>query len=84
MSGVGGAIRALVFGPRCYGVSEDGKAALKWFTLSAEQGNREAQYFVGTIYYNGLDVPKDLKKALPNRNQSKQINGLFVGIHKKR
>jgi TPR repeat protein len=47
------------------GVSQDLKAALKWFTLAAEQGNFvHAQYNLGLMYFNGRGVSPDYKAAL--------------------
>ena len=41
------------------------KKAIKWLTKSAVQSwNREAQLYLGTIYYNGEGVAKDYKNAL--------------------
>ena len=41
------------------GVPQDSKESVKWYRLSAEQGNAEAQYNVGLKYYKGQGVPKD-------------------------
>jgi biopolymer transport protein ExbD len=38
--------------------------AVKWFTLSASQGHKEAQEFLGILYYKGEVIPKDYNKAL--------------------
>lgn len=37
--------------------------AYQWTYLSAEQGNREAQYELGSAYYNGKHIPYDKKAA---------------------
>ena len=41
------------------GVLKDDKTAVKWYTLGAEQGDAEAQFGLGLMYYNGRGVPKD-------------------------
>ena len=67
------------------GVAQDYKAAAKWYTLSAEQGNASAQYNLGVMYDNGQGVAQDyvkahmwyniaaidgsIKQAAPNRDQ---------------
>lgn len=38
--------------------------AVKWFTLAAEQGNAEAQNYLGRCYQYGYGVDKDYKKAM--------------------
>ena len=45
-------------------VAQDYKTAVKWFTLSAEQGNADAQYALGLLYYDGQGVEQDLDAAL--------------------
>ncbi|MDG2170442.1 MAG: tetratricopeptide repeat protein [Opitutales bacterium] len=42
------------------GVPEE---ALKWFLKAAEQGNAEAQNYLGIMYYNGLGVPEKKGKS---------------------
>ncbi len=37
--------------------------ALKWYTLSAEQGLAQAQFNLGLMYENGLSVQKDVNEA---------------------
>ena len=37
---------------------------MKWYTLSAEQGNKAAQYNLGVMYSFGLGVVPDYKTAL--------------------
>ena len=39
------------------GVSQDHKAAIKWFSLAANQGHAGAQYQLGMIYELGKGVP---------------------------
>ena len=41
------------------GVLKDYKAAVKWFRLSAEQGNHVAQYNLGWVYSKGKGVGQD-------------------------
>ena len=38
--------------------------AVKWYRKAAEQGNKEAQSFVGQCYVLGLGVKKDYKQAI--------------------
>ena len=45
------------------GVPQDYKEAVKWYTKAAEQGDVDAQYNLGLMYYNGEGVPKDLVQA---------------------
>ena len=45
------------------GVPQDYKEAVKWYRLSAEQGDREAQYNLGNRYYHGQGVPQDYLSA---------------------
>jgi len=40
------------------------KAAVKWYTLAAEQGHTLAQHNLGIMYHHGLGVPQDYKTAL--------------------
>ena len=40
------------------------KIARMEFTYLAEQGNAEAQFFLGVMYSNGFGVPQDHGKAL--------------------
>tara|TARA_B100000686_G_scaffold305473_1_gene343939 strand:+ start:227 stop:949 length:723 start_codon:yes stop_codon:yes gene_type:complete len=43
---------------------KDYKEAFRLFTLSsAQQDNKKAQYVLGVMYYNGLGIPQDYKKA---------------------
>ena len=46
------------------GVPQDYKTAIKWYTLSAKQGNNLAQYNLGIMYSFGLGVVPDYKIAL--------------------
>ena len=45
------------------GVPQDYKAAVKWYTLAAEQGFAGAQYNLGVRFYNGQGVPQDYIQA---------------------
>ena len=42
-----------------YGVPEDDKTAVKWYTLAAEQGDSDAQFNLGLMYYYGEGVIQD-------------------------
>ena len=46
------------------GVNQDYKSAVKWYTLSAEQGNEISQYNLGIMYSFGLGVVPDYINAL--------------------
>ena len=37
---------------------------MKWYRLSAEQGDDDAQYNLGVMYDNGYGVPQDYKTAV--------------------
>ena len=45
------------------GVHQDGKESLKWFTMAANQGSKEALVYMGLIHRMGLSVPRDEMKA---------------------
>lgn len=40
------------------------KAAIRWLTAAAEQGNQYAQYALGKLYLLGKEVPKDRSSAI--------------------
>ena len=42
---------------------KDVKAAIRWLTAAAEQGNQYAQYALGKLYLLGKEVPKDRSSA---------------------
>ena len=46
------------------GITADNKPAVKWFTLAAKQGDKQAQNSLGLIYRNGEGIPKDHKTAV--------------------
>ena len=46
-----------------WGVSQDERAAIRWYQLSAEQGDGDAQYIIGELYYKGQGALQDFKKA---------------------
>ena len=63
------------------GVAQDYKEALKWYRLSAEQGDALAQFNLGWMYYEGQGVPQDNKEAVKwwrlsaeQRNERAQVN----------
>ena len=37
---------------------------MKWFTKAAEQGHREAKFYLGECYYRGEGVTKNKKEAV--------------------
>ena len=45
------------------GLEKNKNEALKWLNKSANSNQKEAQYLLGSIYYNGTAVKRDLKKA---------------------
>ena len=48
----------------------DYKQAAYWYTKASEQGDAEAQYFLGYMYEDGKGVPQDYKQAIYWYNQS--------------
>lgn len=47
------------------GVTQDYKEAVRWFGLAANQGNAEAQSFLGSIFHDGgKGVPQDYREAV--------------------
>jgi len=46
-----------------YTFVNDDKIAFEWFTLAAEQGYAEAQYYLGEMYYSGHGVAEDYNAA---------------------
>ena len=45
------------------GVPQDYKEAVKWWKLSAEQGDADAQFNLGGMYGKGQGVPQDYASA---------------------
>jgi TPR repeat protein len=48
---------------RSHGIAQDYGEAAKWYRLSADQGNADAQFNLGILYSNGQGVPRDLVQA---------------------
>ena len=46
------------------GTSKNYGEAVKWYRLSAEQGNEKAQFHLGLMHYNGQGVPQDYNEAV--------------------
>ena len=46
------------------GVEQDFAASLKYYTMAAEQNNPIALNNLGSLYFNGIGTPKNIKKAL--------------------
>ena len=46
-----------------WGVPENDKTAVKWYTLAAEQVNARAQFNLGLMYEHGQGVPTDYKTS---------------------
>jgi clan AA aspartic protease (TIGR02281 family) len=38
--------------------------AMRWYRIAADQGNALAQYNIGSLYANGLGVPRDYSQAM--------------------
>jgi uncharacterized protein len=36
---------------------------MRWYRMAADQGDRNAENLIGTLYSNGLGVPRDLEQA---------------------
>ncbi|MGP1581066.1 MAG: tetratricopeptide repeat protein, partial [Wolinella sp.] len=53
----------LLYGKGGYGVPQDSKKALKFFTLACDKGNATACQNLGSMYYNGKGVPQDWVKG---------------------
>lgn len=45
-------------------IAEDYEEAAKWYMLAADQGDPDAQFFMGSFYSEGLGVPINLQKSL--------------------
>ena len=45
------------------GVTQDYRAAVKWYKLAAEQGEANAQGNLGVMYFNGQGVTQDYIRA---------------------
>ena len=45
-------------------ISKDGKKAIKWLSLSLEQGYMYSYDTLGSVYLNGEIVPRDINKAI--------------------
>ena len=48
-----------------YGVLEDDKHAVKWYTLAAEQGHDGAQFNLGWMYFYGEGVSEKMNQRFP-------------------
>lgn len=46
------------------GVTQDDKAAVKWYQLAADQGDAAAQNNLGAMYTSGLGITQDYKTAM--------------------
>lgn len=44
--------------------TDDSREDMSGWLLRAEQGSSDAQFYVGSTYYLGTDVPKNLEKAV--------------------
>ena len=50
------------------GAQQDYIEAASWFRQAAEQGNADAQFNLGALYYSGQGVPQDYVEAHKWRN----------------
>jgi len=58
----------------------DRNEAIKWFRASADQGNADAQFFLGTMYLlPRKDVPQGLKWMRLSADQGNQDAQLLLG-----
>ena len=48
---------------KSYGIEQDYREAVKWYTKAAQQGHAGAQYNLGWMYYTGFGVEKDDREA---------------------
>ena len=46
-----------------YGVPQNFAAAAKWFEKAANQGDREAQFFLGKMYWGGEGIRRNDEQA---------------------
>jgi len=65
-----------------WGVLENNKTSLKWWTLSAKQGNWHAQGVVANHYITGEGAPADLVKAYMWFNLSHYNGSPIADMHK--
>jgi len=56
------------------GVALDLTKAAKWYRKSAEQGNADAQFWLGTMYSEGKGVALDLTEAAKWYERAKSAN----------
>lgn len=71
------------------GIKPNGKEAFYWFSKAAEQGSKEALYYLGLLLYRGMDMPKDEAKALDYWQQAAEAGiaeaqyryGLALAMH---
>ena len=64
------------------GVVPNYQAAVKWYTLAAEQGDPLAQYNLGRLYYLGKGVPESLVYAHMWAKHA-SLNGFEMGTELK-
>ena len=62
-------------------MNDNYQTAIKWLSLAAKQGVPEAQYNLGTIYFDGLGVVQNFKKAFNNYLMSAE-NGFAMSQYK--
>lgn len=55
------------------GVPKDKAEAVKWYRKAADQGNADAQYYLGMMYELGSGVAIDLPEALKWYRQAAQL-----------
>jgi TPR repeat protein len=66
------------------GVAKDPSQALKWYTSSAEQGNSEGQFYLGSMYLMGAGVTHDAAQGLKwlglSANQGNSDSQVLLGL----
>ena len=65
-----------------YGVRENDKTAVKWFTKAAEQGLAEGQFNLGAMYDLGDGVPENDKTAVKWYNLASYNGNKIAGENK--
>lgn len=53
-----------LYEPRWIGITTRWRESQKWYEMAAQQGNGEALYTLGRMYYSGVMVNVDYDKAL--------------------
>ncbi|PYR64584.1 MAG: hypothetical protein DMG20_16230 [Acidobacteria bacterium] len=63
------------------GVEKDSDQAIKWYKAAADQGNADAQFFLGAIYLlPQRDIPEGLKWLRLSADQGMQDAQFLLGM----